>query len=134
MINVIYHQPDGRILACKTIQPGMEELASPGDCSWFETQHPINPVDTYVVPGVLGPELFSRPLMPITHDGLTITTAQDLLVMGAPDGSVLHHPDGSEPVDSEGFTWGCDVPGIYILRIEKFPYQEALLRVEVNPA
>lgn len=134
MIEVVYYESNGRISAVKTIQQGTEELNCPPASQWFICSRPVNPADKYVVVGTHGPELFSRPAMPITHGDLTVVIDEPVTVSDIPAGAVLSHPDGEDTIEDGALEWSCAVPGIFVLTLSKFPYLEARLRVQVNPA
>ena len=128
MINVVYYLASGQVRSVKRIQEGMEQENAQPDESWLVSAEPVKAADVYVNQGAI----VSRPVLPVTHTTLVITTEQDVLFENVPEGAIFYHPDGQTTVTGGSISWGSDLPGGYILRIELFPYTEGYYHATVN--
>gem|GEM_PF-2828062 len=134
VVTVVYYAPGtGQISSVMTVQEEMIEANCPDGLSWFIPTGWPRPDENYIIVGIDGPEVFTRPDMPITHSALTMTTAEDLLIESIPIGAQFRHPDGTETIDDGSVSWGSDVPGEFYLFIDRFPYKSVRLHVKVNP-
>lgn len=131
MNHVVYFLPSGLITKYMRINASNILLNVEGDEMYMVLSDPVQDVSkVYVLAG----SVVSKPSMPVSVSTLPITLAEEVTISGIPEGAILLHPGGEEPIDDGEVQWSCVLPGNYTLRLSKFPYLDEIINVQVNPA
>lgn len=134
---VVYFDPaTGQISSTKNVQDHMIEANCPAGMQWMipDPAWQPSPEDYYVVTGSFGPDLFSKPAMPVSYGATEITTEENITITGIPADATFTHPDGTAQITAGAVTWGSDVPGDFFLFLDRFPYKQVKINVTVIPA
>jgi prepilin-type processing-associated H-X9-DG protein len=72
-----------------------------------------------------------RPFMNLSISSNQIDEGKTLIISGIPEGANVTYVDGSAIVTDGSIDWSSDIAGKYLFYIEKFPYRDEVIEIEV---
>lgn len=105
----------------------------PDGVGYLEWETRIEPTQLFAGYMVQAGKLVSRPIMPLLRDAVSFPVGETNRIDGIPKGAWVRF-DGKEGACDDGvLDLTASAPGTYLLSIEKWPYLDAVVRVNVVP-
>jgi len=73
-----------------------------------------------------------RPVMNLSISSNQIEEGETLTINGIPEGANITFVDGSIIVNDGVIEWSSDIAGKYLFYIDKFPYRNEVIEIEVT--
>jgi hypothetical protein len=130
MIVTVYEIETGRIHRIVDAPNGLAQLQAGDGESWVVGKSDDR--TQYVSGGLIA----DRPAMSGALDKASITAAETATLTGPPAATVeiVGPVNGSGTLDADGIEIGSDVPGIYTVRVQLWPYLDAEYQLEITEA
>lgn len=125
-MNIVFYDSSGEINRV-VVAGSPENIAAntEGKTNYILTSSAVSALDKMVVDG----EIVPRPVLGATITNRTIT--------GVPSGAIVsvisrNIPEQKVTADGTDITLSPDIPGVYTVKVEKWPYQEEEFTIEYN--